>query len=457
MYTNYKIPLKGVKIIAVITAVLCCLTALGIGAFAVSSMQTIELNAEDNEAELIMNFPQAAAEKISSMQISLTVSSISRGADIEFVSESGLPAKIVESRYHSDTGVLTVYLAGTEPLFSDEPLTLGKITINGSNVSASVNVKEGSIKFVRGSELVSPSGDIVYPSSVKISTGGSVEPEPPYSSSSSSSDSSYIPPLPDSSHTTSSSSITSSSSSSGTSSHSSSSSSSTSSHSTSSSSSTSSYSASSSSVSSEPKEEPVEKADTSSLVNAIDRAGEYKRADYTAESYGVLVSSLNKAKEVMANSWSSQDEVDEALLILENAIGMLVSVNNAPSGTDDYSQNASSSPESTDNTSNGNVSSPSESSEKPSESSTSEKNDQSSDNSQSSESNGSSEKNDQSSNGQTVDSEQNSSESITHSTSSSDTSAKNSGSSAVMWIIIVMAVLAVTAGVLIAVLKLKKK
>ncbi len=427
MFANLKLPSKGAKLIAVITAVLCCLTALGIGAYAVSSAQTVELDANGNEAELIMDFPQAAAEKISSMQISLSVLSVSGGADIEFVPESGLPAKIVESRYHSDTGVLTVYLAGTESLFSDKPLTVGKITINGSGVSASINVKEDSIKFVRGSELVSPSGDIVYPDSVTITTGVSTEPS--YSSSFSTSS------TPSSSsnwwtYTPSSSTYTSTSSSS---------------------SDPSSSSSSSTSVSSTPVAEPVERADMSSLINAIDRADGYKRADYTEESYDVLVNSLNRAKEVIANSWSPQDEVDEALLILENAIGMLVSVNNAPSGTDN--ENASYSPDRTDEGHGGSVSSSSENSEKPSDSSTSEKNDQSSGSTQSSG------RNDQSSDssGQTVDIEQNSSDSLTHSTSSSDTSAESSGNSAVMWIIIVMAVLAVTAGVLIAVLKLKKK
>lgn len=374
-----KLPAKGAGLIAVIMALLYCVTALGTGVFAASSAQTVELIANGSEAQLVMDFPQAAAEEIASMQISLIITPSSGGADIEFVPDGGLPAKIVESRYHSDTGVFTVYLAGTKALFSGtSPLTVGKIKISGSNVSADVKVKEDSIKFVRGSELVIPSGSVAYPGSVTISAGSDPVPPPESPSSSSSTPSS-------------------------------------------------STSSESSSDPTEPVEPgvdpvepgivPVEPADTSSLAETVDRAGGYKRSDYTEESYGTLVEALNRANAVLSNTGSTQDEVDEALLVLENAIGMLVLANNAPSGTDIYGVDNSDS--------SGNSSAVS--SENPS---------------------------DNNSGG-----EQNSSDSSqTSDTSKTDSSEKEkSDNGTVMWLIIIMAVLAVTAGAIIAVLKLKKK
>lgn len=397
-----KLPSKGAGLIAVVMALLCCVTALGTVVFAVSSAQTVELSANGRVAQLVMDFPQAAAEEIASMQISLVITPSSDSADIEFVPDSGLAAKIVESRYNSDTDVLTVYLAGTKALFSDTlPLTVGEIRIGGSDVSAVVSVKEGSIKFVRGSELVTPSGDVVYPNSVTISTGGT--PAPPSSSSTSS-----VPSSKPSSSTTSSSS-----------------------------SSTSSASSSDATKPNEPVIVPVEPADTSSLADAVDRAGGYKRGDYTEDSYGTLVEALNKAREVLSNTGAAQSEVDEALLVLENAIGMLTPANNAPSGTGGYSSDISSPSSNSGDSSGSSGSSSAVSSETTTDNSSS----------------------DIDSNEQTVSSEQYPSDSSrTPDTSKSDSSeTEKSGNNAVIWIIIVMAVLAVTAAALIAALKLKKK
>lgn len=400
---NIKLRSELAGLIAVVMALLCCVTALGTGTFAATAAQTVELSANGDEARLVMDFPQAAAEEIASMQVSLIVTPSSGSADIEFVPDRGLPAKIVESRYNSDTDVLTVYLAGTRALFSDaSPLTVGRIRISGSDVSAAVSVKEGSIKFVRGSELVSPSG-VVYPSSVTISTGGAFIPIPPSSASSvQSSESSSSTP--------------------------------------------SSSSASSSSTSSSDRTEqpvPVEPADTSSLADAVGRADGYKRGDYTEDSYNTFVEALNKAKVVLSDTGASQDEVDEALLVLENAIGMLAPANNAPSGTDGYG-GGNSSPVSN----GGDISSPSTnggssvssggssavSSEKPSDSSGGD------------------------SGGQIVGSEPNPFDSSqTFDTSKNESTENEKSNSAVMWIIIVMAVLAVMAAALFAALKLKKK
>ena len=196
----------------------------------------------------------------------------------------------------------------------------------------------------------------------------------------------------------------------------------------------------------EPAFEPVEPADTSSLAEAVDRADGYKRGDYTEDSYGTLVEAMSKAKAVLSNTGSTQDEIDEALLVLENAIGMLTSANNAPSGTEGYGisdnggseislpgSNNGDSSYSSGNSSNVTSENPSDSSGNIVQPS--------------------------GNNGQTVEGEQNSSgSSKTPDTSRTDSSEKEkTDNSAVMWIIIVMAALAVAAAALITALKLMKK
>lgn len=397
--------------IAVAVALLCCMTALGANVFAAFAEQRIELKANGGEAQLVMDFPQAAAEEIASMQISLVISS---GADVEFIPDGGLNAKIVESRYHSDTGVLTVYLAGTKALFSDAPLTVGRVKLGGSDASAAVKVEEGSIRFVRGSELVTPDGDISYPAPVTISTGSGSYVPPPFIVPPSGSSSQTDPASPSSSDTSAPPGSPS--------------------------------SASSSDATDAPLPEPVEPADVSSLADAIDRAGGYKRADYTEDSYGTLIKALNKAKAVLSNIGSTQDEIDEALLVLENAIGMLAPANTAPSGTDGYGSGDTSSAPNAPNAPNSSDSSVGGSAESTGGSQSADP--------EAPDKGGSSADN----NGQSVVGEQSPSDnSQAPDASGSDSSEADKPNTAVMWVIIVTAALAVTAAALFAALKLKKK
>lgn len=176
LFNNKPAALKIKKSLSVIAVILCCMIALTLSASAAANNK-IELKASGSEAQLILDFPQAAAEEIASMQISLSVKTNSKSAEIEFIPDSKLAAKIAESRYHSDTGILNIYLAGTEAIFSESsPLTVGKVKISGSSVSAAVKIVENSVKFVRGGELIEGEnlievyGEIAYPDNVTITT-----------------------------------------------------------------------------------------------------------------------------------------------------------------------------------------------------------------------------------------------------------------------------------------------
>lgn len=316
-------------LIAFITALMLCVMSVTVSA---AEAGTIELKANGSEALLIMDFPQAAAEEIASMQLSLSISmtgaSSSSGSDIEFTFDSGLSSKIVEARYHSDTGLLNIYLSGTEALFQkNSPLTVGKVILSGNNASASVSVVRSSIKFVRGGELISPS-DVRYPQAVTLSVGGetssSTGSAPSSSSSSSAPDS--APP-------------------SGSGSSSSNSAPPSGSGSSSSDSAPSSGSSSSSSTGSVPEQSAPESGvpngtgnvgpvDKSSLLSALSIAESYKQSDYTESSYNALVKVMNKAQSVLSDNNATQNDIDSVLLELENSIAMLVPKNGAPPESD---------------------------------------------------------------------------------------------------------------------------
>ncbi|MCH5196423.1 MAG: hypothetical protein J1F28_06900 [Oscillospiraceae bacterium] len=333
---------KAFGLIAFITALMLCVMSVTVLA---AEAGTIELKANGSEALLIMDFPQAAAEEIASMQLSLSISmtgaSSSSGADIEFAFDSGLSSKIVEARYHSDTGFLNIYLSGTEALFQkDSPLTVGKVILSGNNASASVSVVRSSIKFVRGGELISPS-DVRYPQAVKISADGeaSVPSDSVPSSSSSSSAPDSAPPS-DSSSSSSNSAPPSGSGSSSSDSAPSSGGGSSVSGSTPSSSGSSSPSTGSVPEQSAPESGVpngtgnVGPVDKSSLLSALSIAESYKRSDYTESSYNALVKVMNKAQSVLSDNNATQNDIDSVLLELENSIAMLVPKNGAPPESD---------------------------------------------------------------------------------------------------------------------------
>lgn len=303
-----------------VAVVLCCIFALSLTVSAAAGNK-IELKADGSEAQLILDFPQAVAEETASLQISLSVITDSDGVRIEFVPDSELAAKITESRYHSDTGILNIYLAGTEALFSaSKPLTAGKVTISGGSCSAVVEVVEDSVRFVRGGEVVKAEGEIEYPAPVSISASGASEnPDTSLpntgnsgfgvpSVTSASEETSVQPPpaetassdSPVSSVTDAPAQITSFDNSNTVPPES---------------------SAPSGSNGSFPPSK--EAADVSALSEALSIADGLDKGRYTKSSLAAVTEAADRARALLSDPSVTREDIDEALLELENAIGML--------------------------------------------------------------------------------------------------------------------------------------
>ncbi|MDE6592651.1 MAG: FIVAR domain-containing protein [Oscillospiraceae bacterium] len=317
-------------------------------AVSAASENEIELKANGSEAELELCFPQGAAEEIASMQISVSVRSSSDNVYVEFIPDSGLASKITESRYQSDTGVLNIYLAGTRSLFSDSgALKVGSVKISsdsGNSATAVVGVVQDSFKFVRGGELISTEGEIGYPAAVNLTTSDSplsypLSPDTPTLSEQPSdsvpnntadtyrpsgnvfpvyvaTDGELWPTVSvnnDYGHRN--------------------------------------DSSSDPNAAEEPYYDTVEPTDqdtigenlnppdTSALQDVLSRADGYDQKDYSDNSYGGLNDAVSNANELLADPNATQDEIDDAMLDVENAIGMLTLRNDIPSGAEGYGAN----------------------------------------------------------------------------------------------------------------------
>lgn len=345
------------KLLCAAALTVCCMVPMTIDASA-SSQNEIKLEANGSEASLELCFPQAAAEEISSMQVSVRVRTGSENVDLEFIPDSGLASKIAESRYQSDTGMLNIYLAGTNALFSSYGFTkVGKIKISTSgnnSASATVEVVTDSVRFVRSGELVSPDGDTDYPAAVTLTAAGHSSPS--YAEYPNYSETPNYPETPNYSATPNYTGYTNQtgypsvnyfpniSVSNGDGEY---------------------WQESSEMPEPAPNDgnfdysndtdgdyynydfeeqeqigENMNPPDKTALLYALSLAAEYRESDYSESSYAALKEAVNKAKKVLSDPYATQDDIDEALLEIENAIGMLILKDDIPSGAEGYGKNS---------------------------------------------------------------------------------------------------------------------
>lgn len=138
----------NIVLLAFIVAVL-----LPVHALAANTNDEVQIS---EEGDISIQSEHAAQEGISSLQFGLLVQATEPDAQVSFAfSES--TAKIAEYRYHEDSGLLNIYLAGTTPLFTDSAvLPVGTVVVqdqDGKDVEAEVSVAEDSLQYVYGTEL----------------------------------------------------------------------------------------------------------------------------------------------------------------------------------------------------------------------------------------------------------------------------------------------------------------
>lgn len=107
-----------------------------------------------NGVDVQLTLPDAPREKISTMKVTLLVEPVNLAdGKVTFTFSESLRsnAKVTEYRYHVDTNLLNLYVAGSDPLFTQDKDTLALGTVNaGSNYK--VSVIEDSVMIVTGSQ-----------------------------------------------------------------------------------------------------------------------------------------------------------------------------------------------------------------------------------------------------------------------------------------------------------------
>lgn len=147
--------------IGIIMAVFAFIAMLPQQAFAAEQTKdAIELERKENETAVSvrLTLPNAAGEKISSLQLTLEVDPI---YPVEFVFDEKVTqkAKVCEAHPDETTGKTNVYIAGTAPLYKENEnetsIVLGELSVKVDSDEDQVNITGGDVKLVRGSQTES--------------------------------------------------------------------------------------------------------------------------------------------------------------------------------------------------------------------------------------------------------------------------------------------------------------
>lgn len=115
----------------------------------------IQLEPTGNQVAVKLTLPNAAGEKISSLQLTLEIAPC-QSADFIFDAAVTGTNAICKAYYHENNagGILNLYIAGTNPLYQNgaETLLLGNAVINHAENSATT-VKAANVEIVRGTKV----------------------------------------------------------------------------------------------------------------------------------------------------------------------------------------------------------------------------------------------------------------------------------------------------------------
>lgn len=172
------------KLIRGIGVVLACLFLFPFSALAAD--KSVTLSEVEGGVQASIELPSEENENsVTSLQIGFLVEVIqgeAKQVNAEFHFDEAIKSSVKEYRYHEDTGILTIYLSGTENLFSEQKIKLGKITLATENplgLKAKISVIKDSYKFVNEGDITVNTEMINAPGITDIVIGnGGVEEEP---------------------------------------------------------------------------------------------------------------------------------------------------------------------------------------------------------------------------------------------------------------------------------------
>jgi len=97
----------------------------------------VTFTATGSGASAVLSWPEGTEKEIRSLQLGFQAEGAQQ-AELSFEFDDAIGSRIKEYRYQKDTGLLTLYISGSENLHTGDSLTLGEIK---------ASVKEGSVTF----------------------------------------------------------------------------------------------------------------------------------------------------------------------------------------------------------------------------------------------------------------------------------------------------------------------
>ena len=97
----------------------------------------VTLTATGSGASAVLSWPEGTEKEIRSLQLGFQAEGAQQ-AELSFEFDAAIGSRIKEYRYQKDTGLLTLYISGSENLHTGDSLTMGEIK---------ASVKEGSVTF----------------------------------------------------------------------------------------------------------------------------------------------------------------------------------------------------------------------------------------------------------------------------------------------------------------------
>lgn len=130
----------------------------------------MSLDVSGNMLTVKLELPNASGEKLSSLQFRLSLDNGTFG-NFSFNPEVTGRAKVYEAYYSKDKKTLNVYIAGTQPLYTSDTLSIGSVTVQASGKEKTAAVQAGNVKVVRGTDLEDK--DLSASAQVTFGQGGS--------------------------------------------------------------------------------------------------------------------------------------------------------------------------------------------------------------------------------------------------------------------------------------------
>lgn len=144
------------------------------------SKESVTLSANGNTADVVLTLPQTEGnDEIYSMQMGLKIETKQGDGTqnkVSFRFDDGITSSVRLARYQADTGVLTLYISGTQNLYQNPTVALGKVVLESTakdGVSASVSVVENSLALVNGAfNMQETSINPSQPAELTVGNGG---------------------------------------------------------------------------------------------------------------------------------------------------------------------------------------------------------------------------------------------------------------------------------------------